>query len=183
MYRKMQNGTFPDLRCGWRPLTLRHETVQHITTPYPNSPRHLRLTLVPPFTRNRVDAARRSGVSARAAGGQAKRLLLCCALLVALLWQSVLPQAHHHRSFGLASPAALVAKGNVGRGDPAPDTPAMCPICLEVANAGPAMLPAAIHLETPAPTVAFTARAQQIPVQRTSQSHVWRSRAPPHSQA
>jgi hypothetical protein len=109
--------------------------------------------------------------------------LLCCALLLALLWQSVLTQAHHHRSLAPAGQAELVARDKVGRGDPAPDTPLNCPICLEAANVGPAMLPTPVDLATPVPIAAFAAQAQHLPIQLASQSHVWRSRAPPHFQA
>jgi hypothetical protein len=104
-------------------------------------------------------------------------------LLLVLLWQSVLTQAHHHRSLAPAGEAELVTKDKVDRGDPAPDTPVNCPICLEVANVGPALLPTPIHLPTPASTGVLTAQAQHLAPHVASQSHVWRSRAPPHFRA
>ena len=144
---------------------------------------YLSLIRVSPFPRTRTDdAARRSRTSARVARRPVRWALIGCALLLALLWQSVLTQAHHH-TVASGSLVAAASNGKVGGGDPASDTPATCPICLEVANAGPAMLPTPVVLAVPAPTAAFTAQARHPVFQLPRQPHVWRSRAPPQLHA
>lgn len=108
-----------------------------------------------------------------------RQLLVCWALLLALLWQGVFVQAHHHRLAGPGVKAELAASAKPGRGDPASDTAANCPICLAAANAGPAMLPTPVALAAPVPTTAFTAQVPLSAFGLSSQSHVWQSRAPP----
>jgi hypothetical protein len=103
-----------------------------------------------------------------------------CALLLALLWQSVLTQAHQHRSVGLdVSQSERSLANRTGRDDPAPDSPKTCPICLEVANVGPALLPTPVTIAVPAAVAFFTTALRPLRFQRASRSHLWQSRAPP----
>lgn len=111
----------------------------------------------------------------------AKPLVILWALLLALLWQSVTAQAHQHRPVGLDTSQSERSLANkTGRDEPAPDSPKTCPICLEVANIGPALLPAPVTIATPAAIAFFTTALRPLHLQRSSRSHVWRSRAPPH---
>lgn len=111
----------------------------------------------------------------------AKRLVVLCALLLALLWQSVITQAHQHRPAGLdTSQSERSLTNKSGRDDPAPDSPKNCPICLEAASAGPALLPTPVTIAIPAAAVFFTLAFRPQQFQRSSRSHVWQSRAPPH---
>lgn len=142
------------------------------------------LTRIPSLDRAaaaRAAAGRPQG-DARAAGPRrAKRLVVLCALLLALLWQSVLTQAHQHRPVGLDTSQSERSLANkTGRDDPAPDSPKTCPICLEVASAGPALLPTPVTLAAPAAPTFFTAAFRPLQFQRASRSHLWQSRAPPH---
>ncbi|WP_029935514.1 DUF2946 family protein [Sphingomonas sp. UNC305MFCol5.2] len=111
----------------------------------------------------------------------AKQFAVLFALLLALLWQSVLTQAHQHRSVGLGTSQSERSIANKsGRNDSAPDSPANCPICLETANLGPALLPTPATIAPPAAPAFFIAAFRPRQFQRSSRSHVWQSRAPPH---
>jgi hypothetical protein len=133
-------------------------------------------------TRQACGAAGRPKTYAGAAACHpANRLILLCALALALLWQGFITQTHQHRPVELASSQLeRNIAGKSGRGDPAPDSPGNCPICVEAASAGPALLPTPVVVAAPATRAFFTAAFRPQQFQRTSRSHVWQSRAPPH---
>jgi hypothetical protein len=128
-----------------------------------------------------VAAARPQGEIRAADPLQAKRLIVFCVLLLALLWQSVITQAHQHRPVGLDTSQSERSFANKsGRDESPPDSPQNCLICLEAASAGPALLPAPVTIAIPASFVFFIATLRPQQFQRASRSHVWQSRAPPH---
>lgn len=112
---------------------------------------------------------------------RAQRLIVFCALLLALLWQSVITQAHQHRPVGFGASQSERSFANwSGRDESPPDSPQNCLICLEAASVGPALLPAPVTIAIPAAFVFFAAKFRPQQFQRASRSHVWQSRAPPH---
>jgi hypothetical protein len=116
----------------------------------------------------------------RASGAsEAKRLILLCALLLALLWQGVITQAHQHRSVGIDVAQIQSTIANDRRDNSAPDSPRNCPIC-EAASAGPALLPTPVIVAAPAALPFFAAALRPRQFLRSSRSHLWQSRAPPH---
>lgn len=126
-------------------------------------------------------AARPQGEMRTAEPRRAQRLIVFCALLLALLWQSVITQAHQHRPVGLdPSQSERSIANKSGRDESAPDSPQNCLICLEAASVGPALLPTPVTIAIPAAFVFFTPTFRPQQFQRASRSHVWQSRAPPH---
>jgi hypothetical protein len=100
-------------------------------------------------------------------------------LLLALLWQGVITQAHQHRQIGFGAAQTERNSANDRRDDSAPDSPANCPIC-EAASAGPAILPTPAVVAKPAALAFFATAFRPRQLQRRSRSHLWQSRAPPH---
>jgi hypothetical protein len=112
--------------------------------------------------------------------GQARRLIVLCALLFALLWQGIVTQAHQHRSVGIGAAQTAHNIASDKRDDSAPDSPRNCPICVEAASAGPAMLPTPVVIVAPVTRAFFVTAFRPQQVRRASRSHLWQSRAPPH---
>ncbi len=104
------------------------------------------------------------------------RTMLLAALL-AFSWQSFLIQTHRH--YDRASVSSASASRQSNRQLPA-DTPANCPICSEIAHAGPVMLPTPIEIIAPAPATFHAADTRPLGLSLVQRSHAWRSRAPPH---
>ncbi|MEI9851197.1 MAG: DUF2946 family protein [Sphingomonas sp.] len=125
-------------------------------------------------------SAHRPWLSPRLRGGWLATLV---AVLVAFSWQSFVTQTHRHFDPGAISGVAA-AKADVanpqapGRQAP-PDLPANCPICRELAHAGPFVLPAPITFDAPAPAIFWLALATLPGLTLTQRSHAWQSRAPP----
>ena len=133
--------------------------------------------------RLRAVSARRLWPSRMRAGW----LAVVGAVLVAFLSQSVVLQTHQH--FGVAAISAA-ATGNPDaaapqkpdRQSPA-DQPANCPICRELAHAGPVLPPAPIAFDAPAPISFQLAVINRPRLTIVRRAHGWQSRAPPYLQA
>ena len=108
------------------------------------------------------------------------RLIALLFALLALSWQTVVAQGHHH--FGSIGPglAAGHSPTAVTRDQPGPDTSDTCPICQQIAYAGTLLLPEAASLHAPSPVVSGMVAAAIAAVAVAGRhSHAWRSRAPP----
>lgn len=114
---------------------------------------------------------------ARTPGVQRLWLALVGALLLSLSWQSVVLQTHQH--FSPLARAATASGTSVSNGQSPADLPANCPICRELAHAGPVVLPAPVALDAPAPLVFWFAVSVLLGLALVQRSHAWRSRAPP----
>ena len=105
-------------------------------------------------------------------------------LAFALVWQNFLVQGHAHFDGGgrivasNAAAASISAIANKSR--PAPATPA-CPLCEEQALFGAYVLADAVTFVAPASAPAWYTPVQPAVLSLRTQSHFWRSRAPPLS--
>jgi len=122
----------------------------------------------------------RGGVPGVRAGWRAMLL----AVLLAFSWQSFITQTHRH--FAPAATAAALGKAGIAARQPGrqlpSDTPASCPICSEIAHAGPIMLPAPVEVIAPAAASFHAADTRPLTLALLQRSHAWRSRAPPSLQ-
>lgn len=112
------------------------------------------------------------------------RLALIVALLLAVTWQSFVTQTHRHYDRGAIAAAAAVQEGGGAALDPqgkhAPSgLPDNCPICREIAHAGPVVLPAPVAIFVPVAVAFFATLAAPLGLALAGRSHIWRSRAPP----
>lgn len=117
----------------------------------------------------------RGRASARRSAGWFATLV---AMLLAFSWQSVVTQTHQHLNPAVAGKADGADSMRPDRQSPF-DLPANCPICREIAHAGPALLPAPIVVAAPAPPPVWRAETAGLRKTLASRSHAWRSRAPP----
>lgn len=107
------------------------------------------------------------------------RLLVLLALLL-FGWQSFVLQTHGHgsvRSTMTAASARVDAQASPDRHSP--DAPPDCPVCRELAHAGPYLSPDGVAVVVPVPITAWLADSAPPVFAHGSSSHHWRSRAPP----
>jgi hypothetical protein len=109
-------------------------------------------------------------------GAQRLWLALVGALLLSLSWQSVVLQTHRH--FAPFAGTATTRVASPDNQSPA-DLPSNCPICRELAHAGPVVLPAPVAIDAPAPLVFWFAVSVLLGLALVRRSHAWQSRAPP----
>src|SRR5438034_493750 len=78
-----------------------------------------------------------------------RRIVLAWALLFALFWQSFVAQTHRHYDSARQDTAAwsLVHAESDSKQQIPADSPADCPICREIASAGPVLLSQPITIE------------------------------------
>lgn len=111
-------------------------------------------------------------------------LALVAVLLFAVCWQSFVTQTHRHYEAGAVSAAASVGIGGSAADNADKQSPSRlpdnCPLCREVAHAGPVLIPA--QIEVAAPVAAPVLAVVSVPASESfaRRSHLWRSRAPPH---
>ncbi len=106
---------------------------------------------------------------------------LVVAALLAFTWQSFVAQTHMHPVQGasqVGSGAAFVTALDTS-GNNAPDLPANCPICQEIAHADFYLPPAPITLDVPDRTPDWQPASAPLVSALRQRSHAWRSRAPP----
>jgi hypothetical protein len=109
------------------------------------------------------------------------RAVLALCLLVAFAWQGVLTQTHLHiRPAGdVAASVRSVSDTAVPKHRSRSDSPASCPICIEVALSGHYLGTSVAELATPALALVWYDAPRLRASSRQTQSHDWRSRAPP----
>lgn len=107
-------------------------------------------------------------------------LAVLVALVLALTWQNFLVQTHWHP--GPAAQTAAASRSAVSlKSDPqAPaDQQPSCPICLEIANATPALPSAPVALQLPLLVAFFIAAFTLAAPAPSRPAPPWQSRAPP----
>ena len=114
---------------------------------------------------------------------QAKRLsapwlAVLAAVLFAFLAQSFVLQTHQHWDPIAAAKADSAGPQKPGKA-PAEDQQTNCPICRELAHAGPVLLPAPIGLDAPALVSFWLGITLLLGLSLAARSHAWQSRAPP----
>ncbi|WP_264939953.1 DUF2946 family protein [Sphingomonas caeni] len=105
-------------------------------------------------------------------------LAVLAAVLFAFLSQSIVTQTHQHYDFAKLAQADGAAPQKPGKPTPG-DSQNNCPICRELAHAGPVLLPAPIGLDAPATAGFWLAVTLLLGLSLTGRSHAWQSRAPP----
>lgn len=135
--------------------------------------------------------ARRNGTRLRSRAPLFARMrsgwhALLLALLVAFSWQSFVTQTHLHYEPGIAA-AASAAPAAADQAVPQPpakkspfELPSSCPVCREIAHAGPILPPAPLELAAPVPAAVWLALTLLLGVALVQRSHAWQSRAPPY---
>jgi hypothetical protein len=114
---------------------------------------------------------------------RARRFAFAFAMLLAILWQSFVTQTHIHANPGAYATAISDSAGASTRlkaGEAPSDSPATCPICQEVAQAGSYLAPAAVALQPPVPVDLWRTATLSLAPSLRQRSHDWQSRAPPH---
>ncbi len=105
-------------------------------------------------------------------------------LALALTWQNFLVQGHAHfggdGSIVATSAATAPVAAIADKSKPAPAAPA-CPLCEEQALFGAYVLADAVTFVAPASVPVWYAQGQPGVLSLRTQSHFWRSRAPPLS--
>lgn len=122
----------------------------------------------------------------RDANSRALRIALLVAALFAILFQSVIVQAHTHVHRAVApivhvpvdGARAHAVLGAADDGSTQQDE-SDCPICWEMAHAGAFVLPQDTVLRIPEPSAIWRGALPQSISARNGRSHAWRSRAPP----
>lgn len=125
---------------------------------------------------------RRKATLLRHANTRALRIALLVAALFAILFQSVIVQAHAHTHHDMAPAVRSVAThaltGVADDGSTQPDE-SDCPICWEMAHAGVFVLPGDPVFLAPETSAIWVAALLPSVSVRNGRSHAWRSRAPP----
>lgn len=103
------------------------------------------------------------------------RIARTIALLLLLLQAMVVPAHRHDDSRPTVAATSVAAAPERHR----PALPADCPVCREVAHAGPLLTPGQVHLPSPSATHALAAVVTSMALRGAERSHSWRSRAPP----
>jgi hypothetical protein len=107
------------------------------------------------------------------------RVWLSLALLLALLWQALVIQAHVHVAPTVTASANAQAAAVTGPTPKNGDDPATCPICREMAHVGHYLAATPPFIRR---SLARSSLWRSVPLRRwltRKRSHAWQSRGPP----